>query len=96
MDIIDKFVEHFYKNNLTFDEKEESKFREQMLFAREHYAKTDKFLNEYYNKWCLHPDALVLPYGVFRTLFFDIWEHLGIKWVQDIKLKRKMKKEDNK
>lgn len=91
MDILEKYIEYFYKHNFTFDLKKEDRFREQIMFAREHYAKTDKFLKIYYNTWCNNQEAFVLPYGVFRTLFYDEWPKLAILWIQKIKL-RDMKK----
>lgn len=91
MNIVDKFVIYFYEKNYTFDKKAEENFRNQMNFAKENYKKTDEFLEKYYNTWCNNPDAFVLPYGVYRTLFNDVWPDLGIKWIQKKKLERKNK-----
>lgn len=86
MDIIDKFIKYFYEKNYTFDEKKEKLFRDQMEFAREHYPRTDEFLESYYIKWCDKEDTFVLPFGVFKTLFQDVWPDLGTLWARGKRL----------
>jgi len=88
MDIVDKFVKYFYENNYTFDDHKEKLFRDQMKFARENYPKTDKFLNSYYKKCCTNKDNFILPMGVFRILFSEVWPPLGLMWIRGNKLKK--------
>jgi hypothetical protein len=91
-DTIDLFVEYFYQHNYYFDKNKEQSFREKMLFARVHYSKTDEFLSSFYYRWCVNADTFVIPYGVFRVLFFEEWKPLGQLWVQNLKTKSVLKK----
>ena len=88
-DILQMFIDYFYKHNHTFDDKQEELFRKQITFAREHYNKTDIFLSKYYYRWCVNLNGLVLPHGVFKTLFFDEWEDLSKLWMRNIILNKK-------
>lgn len=87
-DIIEIYIEYFQKKTFTFDDKAEIKFREQMEFAQKHYKKTNVFLDNFYNKYCLDSNSFVMPYSVFRELFFTEWKDLGILWIQHIKSQR--------
>lgn len=93
-DILEEFITYFHNNLETFDKRQEEDFREKINFAREHYKKTDVFLQKYYNDWCIKKDTLILPFGVYRTLFYDEWADLIKLWIQDKKSKQKMKRNE--